>query len=54
MQPPGELIIPYMDTEEFGRIGVSICFDMNYPEFMLQASKLNIDVMLQPAWSWGK
>ncbi|RCH97284.1 hypothetical protein CU097_003265 [Rhizopus azygosporus] len=53
MQPPGELIIPYMDTEEFGRIGVSICFDMNYPEFMLQASKLNIDVMLQPAWSWG-
>ncbi|KAI8141004.1 carbon-nitrogen hydrolase [Fennellomyces sp. T-0311] len=49
----GKPEIPYIDTPEFGRVGVAICFDFNFPSFITQASKYNIDVMLQPSWTWG-
>ncbi|KAG1133466.1 hypothetical protein G6F42_001400 [Rhizopus arrhizus] len=52
-QPPGEPIIQFVDTEDFGRIGAAICYDYNFPSFIRQASKLGVDVMLQSTWTWG-
>lgn len=46
--------MPFVDTPEFGRVGAAICFDFNFPSFMLQASKNKIDLMLQASWTWGK
>ncbi|KAG1461042.1 hypothetical protein G6F46_002779 [Rhizopus delemar] len=37
-QPPGEPIIQFVDTEDFGRIGAAICYDYNFPSFIRQAS----------------
>ncbi|KAI7899088.1 carbon-nitrogen hydrolase [Cokeromyces recurvatus] len=52
-QPAGPNVLQYIDTEEFGRIGGAICFDFNFPSFISQASTHNIDIMLQPSWTWG-
>eukprot|EP01126_Amoeba_proteus_P006608 TRINITY_DN1230_c0_g1_i23.p1 TRINITY_DN1230_c0_g1~~TRINITY_DN1230_c0_g1_i23.p1 ORF type:complete len:302 (+),score=24.45 TRINITY_DN1230_c0_g1_i23:924-1829(+) len=48
----GKKELPYVDTK-YGRIGVAICFDFNYPSFISQAGKKGVDIMLQPSWTWG-
>ncbi|KAI7877063.1 carbon-nitrogen hydrolase [Lichtheimia hyalospora FSU 10163] len=52
-QPAGPNVLQFVDTPEFGRVGAAICFDLNFPSFMLQASKNKIDLMLQASWTWG-
>ncbi|KAI8643721.1 carbon-nitrogen hydrolase [Parasitella parasitica] len=52
-QPPGPPVLQYVDTDEFGRVSGAICFDYNFPQFISQASSLNVDLMLQPSWTWG-
>ncbi|ORY96626.1 carbon-nitrogen hydrolase [Syncephalastrum racemosum] len=52
-QPAGEEVLQYVDTPEFGRIGAAICFDYNFASYIRQASKHNVDVMLQATWTWG-
>jgi predicted amidohydrolase len=37
----------------FGRIGVGIGYDFNFPSFISQASMNQIALMLQPDASWG-
>ncbi|KAG0169075.1 hypothetical protein DFQ30_003988 [Apophysomyces sp. BC1015] len=53
LQEPGEPVIQYVDTKEFGRIGVAICFDYNYAQFIWQAGRHKVDVMLQASQTWG-
>jgi len=36
-----------------GRLSGAICFDLNYPWTMLQAAKGQVDLLLQPSWTWG-
>ncbi|KAI9254650.1 carbon-nitrogen hydrolase [Sporodiniella umbellata] len=50
---PGEQVIQWVDTEEFGRVGAAICFDYSFPHMIRQASKQKIDVMIQSSYTWG-
>ncbi|KAI8992555.1 carbon-nitrogen hydrolase [Pilobolus umbonatus] len=52
-QPAGENKLQYMDTEDFGRVSAAICFDFNFRSLIKQASKHDVDVMLQSSWTWG-
>jgi apolipoprotein N-acyltransferase len=45
----GPEIIQWVDTP-YGRIAVSICRDLEMPDFMRQAGKANVDIMLSSAW----
>lgn len=47
----GEKIIPYVDTE-YGRLGSVICYDLDFPNYLRQANKHNVDIMLVPAYDW--
>lgn len=38
----------------YGRIGISICRDMNFPAYIRQAGKHNVDIMLSPSYDWPK
>jgi len=48
---PGEKKIKTFDTP-YGRIASVICFDMDFPTFINQAGKKNVDIMLVPANDW--
>ncbi|KAF0528909.1 carbon-nitrogen hydrolase [Gigaspora margarita] len=39
-------------TSDFGTIGGAICFDYNFPRLISQASKNNVDFMIQPSDTW--
>ncbi|MBN1819310.1 MAG: hypothetical protein JW833_01260 [Prolixibacteraceae bacterium] len=47
----GNSVIPFIDTE-YGRIGSVICYDLDFPTFIRQAGKNNIDIMLVPSYDW--
>lgn len=47
----GEKKIKTFDTP-YGRIASVICFDMDFPTFINQAGKQNVDIMLVPANDW--
>ncbi len=42
-------IIDYIDTE-YGRIVTAICFDIDFPAFINQAGRSNVDILLVPAF----
>ncbi|UYP45420.1 Apolipoprotein N-acyltransferase [Candidatus Lokiarchaeum ossiferum] len=42
-------IIDYIDTI-YGRISITICFDNDFPNFIRQAGKNNVDILLVPAF----
>ncbi|MHA1592028.1 MAG: nitrilase-related carbon-nitrogen hydrolase [Candidatus Heimdallarchaeaceae archaeon] len=42
-------IIPYIDTP-YGRIGTVICLDMDFPLFINQAGRNDVDIMIVPAF----
>lgn len=50
---PGEKNIKTFDSP-YGRIASVICFDMDFPTFINQAGKKNVDIMLVPANDWRK
>lgn len=45
--------LPVADSE-YGRLGGAICFDMDFQNFIAQAGDQNVDILLQPSWTWGK
>ena len=47
----GEKKIKTFDTP-YGKIASVICFDMDFPTFINQAGKKNVDIMLVPANDW--
>jgi len=49
----GPEIIQSVDTP-YGRIGVSICREIDMAKYMKQAGKQNVDIMLSPAYEWPK
>jgi len=48
---PGEKTIKTFDSP-YGRIASAICFDMDFPTFINQAGKQDVDIMLVPANDW--
>lgn len=48
---PGDHKIPFIDTP-YGRLGNVICYDMDFPDFIRQAGKAKVDIMLVPAYDW--
>ncbi|KAH7053913.1 carbon-nitrogen hydrolase [Linnemannia elongata] len=44
--------LPVTDSE-YGRLGGAICFDMDFQNFIAQAGDQNVDILLQPSWTWG-
>jgi apolipoprotein N-acyltransferase len=49
----GPEIIQAAETP-FGRIAISTCRDMEFPSYIRQAGKLDVDIMLSPAYDWPK
>lgn len=49
----GDKNIKTFDTP-YGRIASVICFDMDFPTFINQAGKKDVDIMLVPANDWKK
>lgn len=48
---PGDGSIPFADTP-YGRIAAVICYDMDFPNHIVQAGKANVDVLLVPVGDW--
>ncbi|GET34334.1 apolipoprotein N-acyltransferase [Prolixibacter bellariivorans] len=48
---PGNFRIPTVITQ-YGRLGNVICYDMEFPRFIRQAGKQNVDIMLVPSFDW--
>ena len=49
----GPEIIQVADTP-YGRIGIAICRDMSFPQYIRQAGKKNVDIMLGPSYDFPK
>jgi apolipoprotein N-acyltransferase len=49
----GPEVIQSVDTP-YGKIAVSICRDMEFPHYMRQAGRANVDIMLSPSYEWPK
>jgi len=49
----GPEIIQSVDTP-YGKIAVSICRDMEFPHYIRQAGRANVDIMFSPAFEWPK
>jgi apolipoprotein N-acyltransferase len=49
----GPEVLQSVDTP-YGRIAVSICRDMEFPHYMRQAGRDDVDIMLSPAYEWPK
>jgi apolipoprotein N-acyltransferase len=50
---PGSGVLPLYTSPTLGRLSGSICFDMDFPLTIQQAGQNQVDVMLQPSWTWG-
>lgn len=49
----GPEIVQSVDTP-YGKVAVSICRDMEFPHYMRQAGRANVDIMLSAAFEWPK
>lgn len=47
----GPEIIQSVDTP-YGRIGLSICREIDMAKYMVQAGRQNVDIMISPAYEW--
>lgn len=45
-------VLPTIDTP-FGRLGGAVCYDFDFPDFIHQAGRQRVDILLQPSWTWG-
>ncbi|KAK9693757.1 hypothetical protein K7432_013747 [Basidiobolus ranarum] len=48
----GPKVMPHVDTK-YGRLASAICFDMDFISFAHQAGEKEVDLVLQPSWTWG-
>lgn len=48
---PGDQNIPFHDSP-YGRLGTVICFDADFPDFMSQAGRKDIDILLVPGYDY--
>jgi apolipoprotein N-acyltransferase len=46
---PGPQVVPTSDTP-FGRLGIVICFDADFPRLVRQAGRAGVDILLVPAF----
>lgn len=49
----GAEVIQSVETP-YGKIGISICRDMGFPSYLIQAAKADVDIMLSPSYDWPK
>lgn len=49
----GPEVIQSVDTP-YGKIAISICRDMEFPHYMRQAGRADVDIMLSPSYEWPK
>ena len=49
--PPGHNELPTLQTP-FGRIGLVICHDLDFTDFVAQAGRSNVDLLLAPSADW--
>ncbi len=49
--PPGHNELPTLDTP-FGRIGLVICHDLDFVDFISQAGRKDVDLLIAPAADW--
>jgi len=49
----GAEVIQSTDTP-YGKIGISICRDMNFSRYIRQAAKQNVDIMLSPSFDYPR
>jgi len=49
--PPGHNDLATLDTP-FGRIGLVICHDLDFPDFVAQAGRKEVELMLVPSADW--
>jgi len=47
----GDGRVPIVEAP-FGRIGAAICYDFDFPQFIRQAGRKRVGVMLDPSWDW--
>jgi apolipoprotein N-acyltransferase len=47
----GPEIVQSVDTP-YGRIGLSICREIDMAKYMVQAGRQNVDIMISPAYEW--
>ena len=40
-----------LDTD-IGYLGLAICYDINFPDYLNQLSRLGLDTLLIPSWDW--
>eukprot|EP00301_Raphidiophrys_heterophryoidea_P026087 c8915_g1_i1.p1 GENE.c8915_g1_i1~~c8915_g1_i1.p1 ORF type:complete len:325 (+),score=87.75 c8915_g1_i1:736-1710(+) len=50
---PGTNPLATAHTSRFGTIGVAICFDLDFPQFVQQAGAAKVDLLIQPSQTWG-
>jgi apolipoprotein N-acyltransferase len=48
----GPLEIP-IHNSIYGKLSGSICFDLDYSNTIKQAGEKNVDIFLQPSWTWN-
>lgn len=48
----GPLKVPTYDSK-YGKLGGSICFDLDFPSTIRQAGEKKVDIFLQPSWTWN-
>ena len=49
--PPGHDELATLDTP-FGRIGLAICHDLDFADFVAQAGRKEVDLLLAPSADW--
>jgi apolipoprotein N-acyltransferase len=48
----GDGVLRHLDTP-YGRVGAVICHDLDFPELLRQAGRLDIDLMVGPSADWA-
>lgn len=49
--PPGHDDLAVLDAD-FGRVGLVICHDLDFADFVVQAGQKNVDLLLAPSADW--
>jgi apolipoprotein N-acyltransferase len=49
---PGTNSLPTYKSQ-YGMLGGAICFDLDYPNYILEAGRKQVKILLQPSWTWG-